>query len=151
MPAVLFLGGVPIHGQKIGRFTLKHDEASQFARKQIVKSRPLLEYTGERDEVITLSGRLVPFASVSSILMLEVLQGLRASKSPTLIVRASGENLGFYVVESLSSTHEKLHPTGIGREISFTAKLVKDSAPDMGFVVLGVQSIVNQFLSRWLG
>ncbi|RFB80390.1 phage tail protein [Methylovirgula sp. 4M-Z18] len=116
------------------------DAGYDYAAKDIMDQQRPREGVGEADEKITLKGKLFPhrFGGLDELTLLD---NLRTSGAPQILVRGDGLNFGWYFIEKTNIRHTYLDPQGIGRQIEVAIDLVKSpNAPDAG-------SLLGQLMS----
>jgi len=107
------------------------EASADFAAKDVIGVLRPLEYQGEGESVRTLRGRLYPrrWGGLSS---LDVLEEMRVSGEPHIVVRGDGRNLGWWVVDRYRARDTYLDDQGVGRVIEYDLVLKKSPKPASG-------------------
>jgi phage protein U len=108
-----------------------HFTGSDFARKDVLEAPPRREWVGEKDEEISVHGRVFPL-NLGGFGHLEALDQARGTGLSHALVRGGGnfmQALGWFVVEELRRGHEHLSPDGVGRVIEFQARFARVDIP----------------------
>jgi phage protein U len=102
----------------------EREAVADYAPKDVVGTLRPLEHMGEGDSIITLRGRLFPrrWGGLSSLALLEQ---MRLSGEPQILVRGDGVNEGWWVVERYREHHTHLGGDGVGRIIEYEIQLKK--------------------------
>jgi len=99
-----------------------------FAEKGVLGRRKPLENVGEGDDSLELTGAVLPYR-LGGVGELALLEMLRASAQPQLVLRGDGALLGWYVIEEVSEKHSYLSAQGLGQKIEVSINLKRDEAP----------------------
>lgn len=106
---------------------------SDFAVKPLVGAPQDREFTGEADGRMTLSGTLFPtryaaWGRATGLDEVEMLRAVTGSGEPQPLVRGDGRNLGFWLVEKVTTKSAKLSADGVGRVVAYDIGLVRSAA-----------------------
>ena len=115
---------------------------ADFANKDLMGRRKGHEFVGEGDERINMRGRLFP-EKLGGLAGLAMLDQMRASGAPQILVRGDGTKLGWFIVKRVSEQHGHLGRTGIGRQIEFDIDLLRDDAPSAANYVASLFSLLG--------
>jgi hypothetical protein len=107
----------------------KRVSGADFAVKPVVGAQQPREFMGEADEKITLSGTIFP-VRFGGLDELAILNAMRASGEPQILIRNDGANLGWFLVERVE---EEANLAGsmsaVGSSLRYTIELVKSPNP----------------------
>jgi phage protein U len=105
------------------------DAGADFAAKDVIGALKPREFTGEGDSTLKLTGRVFPerFGGLDELGLLEQ---MRLSGEPQILVRGDGMNRGWWLVTKYSLKETYLDATGVGRVIDVDIELTK--APGAG-------------------
>lgn len=96
-----------------------------------VGKRPARQFVGPGDDIITLSGVLVPEITGGKI-SLAALKAMADEGMAWPLIEGTGIFYGLFVVEELAQTDSLFFPDGAPRKIEFSLKLVRvDDEPDL--------------------
>ena len=107
---------------------VKHDAATEFAKKEVVGRRKIYEAVGEGDEKLVLKGKLFPF-KIGGLGALQLLHNLRQSACAQYVVRGDGVAFGWYVLTKIDTTSNHLSVDGIGQEVEVQTTLERTDSP----------------------
>jgi phage protein U len=118
------LGALTLDVTPFNTHAVERESGYDFAAKEIVGAMKPREPMGEADEKITFECRLFPhrFGGLSE---LSVLDSMRASGQPQILVRGDGLNRGWFVIERVREKESYLTAEGIGRQIEVTIELAR--------------------------
>ncbi|PYF05049.1 hypothetical protein BJ122_102275 [Rhodopseudomonas faecalis] len=99
-----------------------------FVEKQVIGRRPPLEFVGDGPEEFNISARLFPakFGGMSS---LAVLDAIRASGVPHILIRGDGVPLGWFCLVQVREKSTYLDPAGVGQIIDVDVSMKRADAP----------------------
>ena len=105
---------------------------SDFAVKPVVGAMQDREFVGPADNRLTISGTLLPYfyqraGQASGLIEIETLRGVTGTGDPQPLVRGDGTNLGYWLVEKVSTKSSKLSAEGIGMVVTYDISLVRSS------------------------
>lgn len=120
------LGSVQFELYPLNIEEVSQEAGADFAPKPILGRRPRLEFVGEAEETIRLSGKLFPQRFGGS---LDDLRAIRLSGQAVPLTRGDGAALGWFVIEKASATGRELSADGVGRVVEFDVQLKRDDAP----------------------
>lgn len=109
--------------------TMKEDKDWNYASNSRVNKRAALQFTGNGNDVITLSGTLYPEITGGK-LSLALLERMSDLGTAWPLIEGSGIPLGFFVMTSLKKTKTELLDNGSPRKIDFTIMLKKVDPPE---------------------
>ncbi|WP_404291568.1 phage tail protein [Microvirga sp. RSM25] len=100
------------------------EAAADYVAKDVIGVLRPLESVGEGESMLTLRGRLFPrkWGGTSS---LDLLERMRVSGEPQIVVRGDGRNMGWWVVARYREQHSYLGTNGVGRQIDYEVALKK--------------------------
>ena len=127
----------PFNADKFVRTT-----GADIAKKSTVGGLKPKEHMGEGDEIIKLSGQLLP-AKIGGLTELEAIDDLRLSGVPQPVVRGDGKSYGWFLIERGQETHKELMANGVGFIVTYSVTMTK-SEPDVAAPSV-VQSIYSLF------
>lgn len=110
--------------------------SADFAQKPLMGTMPGLEFMGEGEDKITLSGQILPFKT-GGLTELEMAHSFRSSGQRLPVLRGDGKRLGWYVIESISESHKELMRDGVGFFISHSISMTKVSAQGASPSIIG--------------
>jgi uncharacterized protein len=122
------LGPVAIDVFPFNVDAVERDAAADFARKDLLGRLPGREFVGEGDDQITLSGQLLP-TKIGGLTELEAVHALRRAGERLMVLRGDGLVLGWFAIESVRESHERLGVNGVGQVVKHDIKLVRVTAP----------------------
>ena len=85
-------------------------------------AEPAYQFVGRGEDAITLSGVLMPEYS-GGPMSLTMLREMAGRGEPYLLMRGTGEVLGYWLIESLNETRSELLPDGQAMKIEFQLAL----------------------------
>lgn len=91
----------------------------------VIGGRQALQYSGQGDETITLSGVAYPVHNTMD--PQDRLIAEANKKEPLIMVSAAGEVLGKYVIESISFNESNFHVSGVPHHVDFTIGIRRHS------------------------
>lgn len=110
--------------------SMRLEEQSSFAKHGLLGAGNAYEDTGDEDNTIELTGTLHPYLFAGGLLGLEAIRVARAQKLPLPLMRGDFTPLGWFVIESISRTHNDLHARdGVGTEIEYSIRLLRVDTP----------------------
>jgi uncharacterized protein len=107
---------------------MQHQTDWRHAGHSRIGARDALQYLGQGDETITLSGWVVPELSEAAA-SLVVIKGMADSGRAWALIEGTGRVLGAFVITSLNETRSILESNGHARRIDFTLSLKRQDAP----------------------
>ncbi|PPQ37064.1 hypothetical protein SAMN06265338_11517 [Rhodoblastus acidophilus] len=118
------LGALTLDVTPFNTHEVERETGFDFAAKDVVGGMKPREPMGEADETVTLECRLFPhrFGGLSG---LSVLDGMRASGQPQILVRGDGLNRGWFLIEKVKETNAFLTREGVGRQIDVSISLIR--------------------------
>ena len=107
--------------------------AADFAKHPLLNRRKGYEHEGEGDDVLTLSGEILPF-TIGGLSEIEQAHSLRAAGDPVFVQRGDGGWSGWHVITSVEENHETIMPNGVGFVVKHqvTLERVDDPGPAAG-------------------
>ncbi|MCB8835922.1 phage tail protein [Aurantimonas sp. VKM B-3413] len=102
-----------------------------YAVKPVIGSLPPREPMGEGDDVITLSGQLLPF-KIGGLTELALADQLRITQTALPAMRGDGGSLGWRVIDEIRESHEDLMRNGVGFAVQYQMQLTKVPVPSSG-------------------
>jgi hypothetical protein len=114
--------------------------AADFAAKDLLGRRKSHEFVGAGDEKIEMHGKLFP-QKLGGLDGLALLDGMRASGTPYMLLRGDGTPLGWFVIERVQEKSSHLDAKGVGRLIEFDIELTRDDAPSPANYLAGLFSL----------
>jgi phage protein U len=101
---------------------------SAFAKHEIVNGNPVYESMGEDEGSFKISGVVHPehFGGLSR---LSAIEAARVSQLPLPFMRGDFTPLGWVLILQFSESSKSLNYYGIGREIEFSAELIRTGSP----------------------
>lgn len=108
---------------------MEHETASDWAHKEIAGAAIYREWVGENDEIRILRGELFPYR-LGGMMDAEIFDAYRRAGTPQLLVGGDGRNLGWFVCEKFSRTHDFISAEGVGQRIQFEAQMARVPVPD---------------------
>lgn len=139
---LLSIGPLQFDLEPLNATEILFDGEADFARKDVVGAKKPLEPVGEGDESYTIVARLFPekFGGRSS---LDVLRRMRKSQAPQLMIRGSGEVVGFVVVTRESHDEQFLNARGVGRLIDVEITVEPCPAPSAQTAFSQIYSLLS--------
>ncbi len=116
--------------------------SADFAEKQLLGQRKGHEFVGEGEEKIVLRGSLFP-ETLGGLDGLAVLDALRSSGTPQMLLRGDGVDLGWFLIERVHGNNKHLNREGVGKKIDFTIELVRDDPPSAADYLATLFSILG--------
>jgi hypothetical protein len=94
------------------------------ARKDVMGTLRPAEYTGEADEIISLSGQLLP-TRLGGMTELELAYSLSTSGTKVPLMRGDGRMFGWYAIDKVTEKHTDLTRFGVGFVVRYTLNMTK--------------------------
>lgn len=116
--------------------------AADFAAKDLLGRRKGHEFVGDGDEKIGLRGRLFP-EKLGGLDGLALLDAMRASGVPQMLIRGDGTPLGWFLIERVRETSTHLNAAGVGRRIEFDIDLLRDDPPSAADFVAALFTLLG--------
>lgn len=109
-----------------------------------VGKRPVRQYAGQGDDVITLSGVLYPELT-GGVLSLAALEEMATAGKSWPLLEGTGRYYGLFVIEEMSETKSFFFPDGAARKIEFSIKLTRtdDDPSQLGQLTDTLLSALN--------
>ncbi|WP_445489437.1 phage tail protein [Rhodopseudomonas sp. RCAM05734] len=114
--------------------------AADFASKDLLGRRKGHEFVGAGDERISFRGKLFPH-KLGGLGELAILDALRDSGAPQLLLRGDGTPLGWFLIERVRESSSHLDGRGIGRMIEFEIELMRDDPPSAASYIANLFSL----------
>jgi phage protein U len=125
----------PFNTHEVGR-----THAADFASKDLLGRRKSHEFVGAGDERMSFSGKLFPH-KLGGLDSLGVLNAIRDSGAPQMLMRGDGTPLGWFLVESVRERSSHLDAQGVGKLIEFDIELLRDDAPSAASYIANLFSL----------
>lgn len=111
--------------------------AADWAPKDVLGGMRPREFVGLGDEKIEFTGKLFPEAFPDNKNSMQVLDGMRRSGTPYLLMRggSAGQNMGWYVIETVTEEASYLKGDGTGRVLEYTIALTRVPTPHAADVI----------------
>ncbi len=124
----------PFNADKVG-----WENGHDFAAKDVIGARRPQEQMGVADTKLSLSGKVLPhrFGGAGTV---ELLKAVADSGDPQMVIKGSGQVLGWYHITSAKGTETFLDAQGNGRLIEWSAELVKADGPPGPAAILSLLS-----------
>lgn len=123
----------------------ERDAEADFAWKDVVGALRPAEPTGEGSDEMTIRGVLHPHR-FDGLGELAVLDEMRRSQEPQILVRGDGTSLGWRVLTRLREHGTFLDVEGIGRCIEVDVSLKKVPSPSRASMISFLTTLVGQIL-----
>lgn len=101
---------------------LNRENTWRYASNDRLGARPVRQYIGEGDDIITLNGELRPEIT-GGRLSLEALRTMAGTGEAYVLVDGTGTVHGFYIIERLGETQREFFEDGTPRAIHFSLTL----------------------------
>ena len=137
---LLALGAVQFTVRPFNTHETSRESTASFAKKDVVGTRPVLEFVGEGEEKRTIKGKLYP-NTLGGLGALAQLHQLRLSGVPQYLMQGDGAALGWFVIESVQETNTEIGRNGVPNSIEFSIELCRADKPS------GAALITNLFTS----
>ncbi len=109
----------------------QHQTAWRHESLPSVGTRPVNQFIGAGEEVLTLTGALLP-AFKGSPLAVEILRNMAHTGQAHSLVSGTGRFLGNFVITRLTENATLFYVNGTARKIDFTLELKRDAAGIQG-------------------
>ena len=91
----------------------------------VINDRQAVQYSGEGDETMSLQGVAYPVHNTLTPQTSLLAEANR--KEPLIMVSATGDVLGKYVIESVNFTETNFHVSGLPHHVDFTISIRRHS------------------------
>jgi phage protein U len=115
---------------------MQRSASADFATKPLIGTMQGREFMGEGEDKITLSGQILPF-KIGGLTELEMAHSFRISGQKLPVLRGDGKRMGWFVIESISETHQDLMRDGVGFFVKHSITLVKVAPEGASPAILG--------------
>lgn len=122
------LGAIEFELFPLNTHEYSRSSMTDFARKPVVGARQPLEYVGQGEETMSITGRLFPH-KLGGLAEFAVLRTMQEAGMAQFLMRGDGRPLGWFVVESVEENSSEIHYDGVGQVIDFTIKLCRSPKP----------------------
>ncbi len=122
---------------------------AELAVKPLMNALPGREFMGEADEVITITGQLLP-SKIGGLTELEMAHAMSRAGTALPLMRGDGKMFGWFAIESVSEQHASLGRHGVGFTVKYSLSLVKVD-PDLSAGAGASAGIVGLLLSLFEG
>ena len=119
---LMSLGQFVFQLQDLAYSELQRSTAWRHASNSRVGARPALQYVGQGDDTITLSGTLVPEIA-GTLQSLVTLRDMADAGDAYAMVDGAGRIFGAWVIDRIEEGGSAFTPDGIARRTSFTIAL----------------------------
>lgn len=101
---------------------------SAFAKHEVINGSPVYEAMGEDEGSFSIKGIVHPehFGGLSRLSSIEA---ARATQIPLPFMRGDFTPLGWVLIQEFSESSKSINYYGIGREIEFSATLIRTGTP----------------------
>ncbi|MFN3892011.1 MAG: phage tail protein [Beijerinckiaceae bacterium] len=137
---LFMLGGVRVTHSGFNVEKMGRENNSEYAEYKVVGAEPKYEFMGDAGRKITLSGKIFPFA-LGGYSALSILEGMRQSGVPTMLVRGDGGFFAWVIIESVKEEHKSLNYLGVGQEVEHEITLLRADPP----IAAGLGSFLSIF------
>lgn len=135
------LGPIDFEVAPFNTHEVERSHAADFANKDLLGRRRGHEFVGDGDETLSFSCKLFPH-KLGGLNQLQILDALRASGSPQMLMRGDGSPLGWFVITRVRERSTYLDRKGVGRMIDVDIELMRDDPPSAADYV---SSLFNLF------
>ncbi|BAP94482.1 tail assembly protein [Aurantimonas phage AmM-1] len=111
---------------EVGR--VRRTSAADYAVKPTVGGLKPREPMGEGDDVLTLSGQLLP-SKLGGMSQLKLAHALRVAQEPLPVMRGDGESFDYRVIDEIEEDHRDIQRNGVGFTVEYTMRLAKVPSP----------------------
>jgi phage protein U len=118
------IGSVQIDTYPFSIDSLSRKTAADIALKPLLNGRKSVEFMGPGDDVLTLSGKILPVVHGGRA-DLEKVRGHIESGTKLPVMQGNGVRLGMFVIKSLDETHQELLMDGTPFVIRHRMELLK--------------------------
>lgn len=126
--ALFWVGPLQLDTFPFNADRFERQASGDYAVKPVMGGLKPREAMGEGDDVITLSGQLLP-TKIGGLTELDLADQFRMSQQPLPCQRGDGKSLGWRVIDSMRESHEDLQRDGIGFAVTYSLQLTKVPAP----------------------
>lgn len=135
------LGALAVDTRPFSAEEVRRNASSEIASKPLMQAFPGKEFMGEGDDVITISGQLLP-SKIGGLSELEIVHQMRRSGTRFPLLRGDGQRLGWFAITQVSEQHSHLMRDGVGFVVRHTITMTKVE-PDQG----AGQQVISGLLS----
>lgn len=125
---LFMLGGVRVTHSGFNVEKMGRDNKAGFAEYKVIGAEPKYEFMGDEGRRITLSGKVFPIA-LGGYSSLSVLEAMRQSGLPTMLVRGDGGFFAWVIIDSVKETHTYLTHQGVGQQVEHEISLLRADPP----------------------
>jgi phage protein U len=122
------LGAVTMRVYPMNVDRVSEQSGVKYVEKPVLGRAPPLEYVADEAGTIQFSGTLFP-KKFGGERELALLQAMRMSRLPQILVRGDGLPIGWVVIRSVNVTSTSLAGDGIGRVVGVRITCVRDEPP----------------------
>lgn len=128
------LGSVALEIAPLNATGMSSDGEYPFAEHQVLGAAPVYDAMGEGSRTRTFKGVTFPEHDgfTGGDTAIETLEQARRSGSPQHLMRGDGLVFGWFLISSLSQTHESFAYNGRPHQVTFEVKLTQCDAPGIG-------------------
>lgn len=120
------IGAVTLDTRPFSADAVDRVASADFAEHALIGSLKGREFMGEGDEIVTVSGQILP-GKIGGLTELETLHGLRRAGQAVPLMRGDGRMLGWFVITQVRENHEDLERDGVGFKVQHSITLAKSS------------------------
>lgn len=138
------LGPVVIDTKKFGPSGFQRSADGALVAKPTMGGRQRKEMTGEGEDELTLSGRILP-SRIGGLTELETLHEMRRQGARFPVMRGDGFRFGWYAIKRMTEQHGDLEASGVGFTLDWEIVLepADEQAGDGQAVVSGILSLFS--------
>lgn len=129
MRDLMQLGALSFRVIPFGLNAVAYGRGADHAPKNVIGTMRPREFVGVGDERIDITGTLFPETFPDKRNSRYLLDDMRRSGLPYLLMRGDGRNLGWFVIESVSEEESVLDAFGRGKLVEYTLSLARVPGP----------------------
>lgn len=119
-----FLGNVRIDTFPFSVSEVQEEGEASIVSKGVLGRPPAKEFTAPADEVLTLTGEILPH-KIGGMDELNELRAMRDRGERFRVERGDGVGLGWFSITSISKSHRDIMADGVGFRVGHTIKLTE--------------------------
>lgn len=128
---LFFVGALEFDTRPLNADKTARKAKPDFAVKPLVEARQAREFMGPGDDVITLSGQLLPFRT-GGLAAVDRAYDYMERGSAVLVMRGDGKSFGWRQIDAIDEGHEELMRDGVGFVVDYSLALHRVDPPAAG-------------------
>ena len=141
---LFLLGGLAVDTMPFNVDAVSRTARADLATKPVMGGLAPSEFTGEGEDVLTLSGQLLPL-KIGGLDELEIADEMRRTGARFPLMRGDGKRLGWRAITRISERHRHLMRDGVGFTVHHTIQMrkVQPEAGDGQQVIAGLLTLFD--------